>query len=178
MWSFRPLTRADFPQLQRWLRQPHVARWWAHETSDEAIEADFGAAADGTDPGEVFIATRDGVPLGLIQRYFVASFPPYVSELEQLLPVPPGAISIDYLVGEPTACGRGLGSAMIAAFVERTWRDWPAAASLLVPVHAQNPASWRALERAGLRRVAAGPLPPDNPADSDAHVVYAMERPG
>ena len=31
--ELRPLQRADFPLLARWLAEPLVARWWAHETT-------------------------------------------------------------------------------------------------------------------------------------------------
>ncbi len=46
-----------------------------------------------------------------------------------------------------------------------------------MPVAAGNRASWRALERAGFTRIAAGPLPPDNPIDPPDHVVYRLMRP-
>ncbi len=62
---------------------------------------------------------------------------------------------IDYLVAEPGERGRGRGSTMIRAFVadvvfgrHPTWTQ--AAAAPLVA----NAASWRALEKAGFRRVA------------------------
>ena len=47
---------------------------------------------------------------------------------------------------------------------------------MIVPVHAGNRASWRALERAGFTRVAAGELRPDNPRDSRDHYVYGLNR--
>src|ERR1700759_5255983 len=34
--GFRPLTRADFADVVAWQRQPHVARWWQDEATDEA----------------------------------------------------------------------------------------------------------------------------------------------
>ena len=45
-------------------------------------------------------------------------------------------------------------------------------------MHAENRASWRALESAGFARVAEGELEPDNPADTRAHVVYQLTRMG
>jgi len=47
--SFRRLTRADFPLLAGWLAEPHVARWWNHDVDPEALERDFGASADGAE---------------------------------------------------------------------------------------------------------------------------------
>ena len=175
--TFRPLTRADLPLLRRWLEEPLVARWWAHETSPEALEADFGPVVDGTDPAEVLLALTGGRPFGLVQRYRIADFPEYVEELEPVVAVPPGALSIDYLIGEPDVRGGGAGAAMLAAFVADSWPRHPDADSVLVPVAAGNVASWRALEGAGFVRVAEGPLTPDNPVDPPDHVLYLLRRP-
>ncbi|WP_336033795.1 GNAT family N-acetyltransferase [Geodermatophilus sp. FMUSA9-8] len=175
--GFRPLTRADLPLLGRWLEEPLMARWWVHETTPEALEADFGPCIDGTDPTEVLLALADGRPFGLVQRYRIADFPEYVDELTPVVAVPPRALSIDYLIGEPGVRGGGAGAAMLRAFVGESWAAYPEADAVLVPVAAGNVASWRALERAGFTRVAEGPLTPDNPVDPPDHVVYLLRRP-
>jgi aminoglycoside 6'-N-acetyltransferase len=162
--AFRPLRRTDFPLLARWLEEPRVARWWNHETSPEALERDFGPSIDGRDPTEMFVASADGRAYGFIQRYRLSDEPSYVAELSRLCTVPPGAISVDYLIGEPDMRGRGLGAAMIAQLTQGE--------DVLVPVAAGNVASWRALERAGFVRVAEGELEPDNPIDPPLHYVY------
>lgn len=177
MVQLRPLDRRDFPLLTRWLAEPHVARWWAHDPSPAAVEADFGAGVDGLEPTEYFIALAADRAIGLIQRYRIASWPDYGDEIEPLTAVPPGAASIDYLIGEPDALRHGLGSAMIRACVATIWRDWPDAGGVIVAVHADNTASWRVLQRAGFRRVASGEMAPDNPADDRRHVVYRIDRP-
>ena len=64
-----------------------------------------------------------------------------------------------------------------AALVARTWADHPDAGEIVVPVVAGNAASWRALERAGFARIAAGELEPDNPIDPPGHFIYAIRRP-
>lgn len=176
---FRPLARTDFPLLTRWLADPAVHRWWFHETEPEAIERDFAPTVDGDDPSQDWIALADDVPLGLVQFGRYADFPEYEEELQALLPVPPGAASIDYLVGDARHRGVGLGTAMIAAFVARVWAAEPDVTTLLVPVMEANRPSWRALERAGFRRVARGPLEPDNPVDAGdpTHVVLRLDRP-
>jgi aminoglycoside 6'-N-acetyltransferase len=175
--TFRPLTRADLPLLGRWLEEPLVARWWAHQTTPEALEADFGPAVDGTDPAEVLLALAGDRPFGLVQRYRIADFPEYVEELAPVVDVPPRALSIDYLIGEPDVRGGGAGAAMLAAFVAESWAAYPEADAVLVPVAAGNVASWRALEKAGFTRVAEGPLTPDNPVDPPDHVVLLLRRP-
>ncbi|SEF18071.1 GNAT family N-acetyltransferase [Jiangella alba] len=175
--TFRPVTRADLPLLGRWLEQPYVARWWNHDTGPDDLERDFGGTADGTEPGEDLLALDDGEPIGLVQRSRLADFAEYRDEFAALTDVPEGTATIDYLVGDPGRVGRGVGTAVIRAVVDDTWRTQPAVPALLVAVVAANERSWRALERAGFRRVAEGPMEPDNPVDDPLHYVYRLDRP-
>lgn len=175
--TFRPLRRDDFALLRGWLERPHVARWWNHETEPSAVERDFGGTADGTEPGEDLLALDDGVPVGLVQRSRLADFADYLEEFAALTEVPPDAVTIDYLVGDPGNTGRGTGTAMIRAVVADTWATQPETTAILVAVVAANTASWRALEKAGFRRVAEGPMEPDNPLDDPLHYVYRQDRP-
>lgn len=175
--SFRRFVRADFPLMQAWLAQPHVLRWWDHEISAEAVEADFGAAVDGAEPTDMFVALLQGRPIGFVQRYRFADYADYLAEVAQLTPTPASAWSIDYFIGEPAALRQGLGAAMLRATVAALWRDDAQAPAVIVPVNAANTASWRVLERAGFRRVAEGALSPDNPIDGWHHFVYRIDRP-
>jgi len=176
-YAFRPLTREDFALLASWLRQPHVARWWNHETDPAAIERDFGATVDGLEPNEDLLVLRDGEPIGLVQRSRLRDSPAYLAEFAAVVTVPDGAVTIDYLLGEPTTIGRGIGTAMIRAVVDDSWRRFPDAPAVVVAVVATNVASWLALERAGFTRVGEGEMEPDNPIDDPAHHVYRVDRP-
>lgn len=175
--EFRPIARSDFAMLSRWLRTPHVARWWADDWSDEGLEEMYGGCVDGTEPAQVFIAERAGRAIGLAQRFRIDAYPVYREELAVLADIPAGTSSIDYLIGPEDAIGRGWGAELIEAFTARLWHDDPGTTSIVVPVHAQNRASWRVLERAGFRRVAAGHLTPDNPVDTRDHFIYRLDRP-
>lgn len=172
MVSFRRLARDDFPLLARWLAEPVVARWWNHDSSPAAVERDFGPSVDGRDATEIFLALAGERPFGLIQRYPIAAYAEYLEELSTVCAVPVGALSFDYLIGEPDMRGRGLGAAMITAFVADSATRHPQARDVLVPVATANRPSWRALERAGFERFARGELAPDNPRDSRDHYVY------
>lgn len=176
-YRFRRLTRADFPLLARWLAQPHVARWWNHETTAEAVERDFGAAADRAEPGEDLLVLQDGEPIGLVQRARLADYPEELAAFAAITAVPTGTVTIDYLIGDPANVGRGIGTEMIRAVVADTWRAYPEAPAIIVAVVAGNVASWRALERAGLRGVAEGEMEPDNPVDDKLHYVHRVDRP-
>ncbi|GAA2613366.1 GNAT family N-acetyltransferase [Actinomadura fulvescens] len=177
MITWRRLGEPDFPLLGQWLAQPHVARWWYQEHSAEAVRRDFGPAAAGLDHSEDHLAFLDGRPFGLVQRCRLADEPVYLAELSALTDVPPGAMTIDYLIGDARLVGQGLGPRMIGSILRKTWTDHPEATCVLVPVVAANRASWRALEKAGLTRIAQGDLEPENPIDDRLHYVYRIDRP-
>ena len=174
--EFRRTTRADFPLLARWLGTPHVARFWNHETTPEAIERDFGGSVDGTEPSDDFIVEDAGVPVGFIQRSRICDYADEHIELIALADAPQDALTIDYFIREGAATGRGVGTRMIREFTDLCFADCPAASAIIVPVIAGNPASWKALAAAGYERIAEGHIPPDNPIDDGWHVVYRRDR--
>ena len=174
--TFRRVDRSDFPLLTAWLAEPHVARWWNHEFTIEAVERDFGPSADGEEPSEDHLAILDGAPIGLIQFSRYADYPEYVAELTPLLDVPDGAVSIDYLVGDPKLIGHGVGTAMISSFIARIWNVDPVPSCVIVPVCSANVASWRALLSCGFRLEARGDLKPDNPIDDPLHEILRLDR--
>lgn len=175
--QFLPIQRSDFALVSQWLSEPHVQRWWNADPALEAIESDYGGCIDGTEPARVFIAYCDGKAIGLIQSYRWGAYPAYLAEAAHIVRVPAEASSIDYLVGPAQACGKGTGAAMIAAFAATVWEGDPLTPAIIVPVHAENRCSWRALERAGFSRIAEGDLAPDNPIDGPEHVIYQLSRP-
>ncbi|REE94759.1 aminoglycoside 6'-N-acetyltransferase [Thermomonospora umbrina] len=177
MITWRRVHERDFPLLGQWLAQPHVARWWNQEHSIEAVTRDFGPSAAGLDPTEDHLALLDGRPFGLVQRLRLADEPRYVAELSAVTDVPPGAMSIDYLIGDLRHVGRGLGPRMIESMLHKIWDEHPQATCVLVPVVAANRPSWRALEKAGFTRVAEGDLEPDNPIDDRLHYIQRIDRP-
>ena len=148
--AFRPLTDDDLPMLHRWLNDPEVVRWWeGDDVSWEGVVRDYGSGS--TDPVEHWLAIVDGRPVGWIQCYAV------VDDLEEAAPwfalgVERSAAGIDYLVGDPADRGRGLGSAMIRAFVrDVVFANHPQWTQACAGPYAANVASCRALEKAGFR---------------------------
>ena len=176
--SWRRLVAADLPLLAHWLRDPKVARWWNHEHSIEAVERDFGPSVQGEEPGEDHVVLLDDHPIGLLQRSVIRDYPEDLAEFEAVVDVPDGAVQLDYLIGDASLRGRGLGSRMIAAAIQSTWSDCPTAPAVLVAVVAANTASWRALEKAGMQRIAQGPMGPDKQVDEPLHYLYRVDRPG
>lgn len=175
--SWRPLASADLPLLCEWLREPQVARWWNHDATEAGVNRDFGPSVRGEEPGEDLVVLLGGRPVGLLQRSVIADYPEDLTEFSTLVNVPDGAVELDYLIADPALRGHGLGARMIAQAVEDTWKASPTVPAVLVAVVAANTASWRALEKAGLQRIAEGAMSPDNPVDDPLHYVYRVDRP-
>lgn len=152
--TFRPLAESDLPLLHRWLNDPAVVTWWEGEdVSWPAVVRDYGPGHG--EPVEHWLALLDGEPLGWIQCYGADDFVEEETELwADHLDLATTA-GIDYLVGDRARRGRGLGAAMIRAFVRDVvfpaHPEWTRAAA--GPFEA-NGASWKALAKAGFRRLA------------------------
>lgn len=175
--TWRPLASADLSLLCEWLREPQVARWWNHDATEAGVNRDFGPSVRGEEPGEDLVMLLDGRPVGLLQRSAIADYPEDLVEFATLVEVPDAAVELDYMIADPALRGRGLGVRMITQAVEDTWKTHPSAPAVLVAVVAANTASWRALEKAGLQRIAEGAMTPENPLDDPLHYVYRVDRP-
>lgn len=173
--TFRLLARSDLPLLGRWIAAPHVQPWWREPADAASVEAAYGPAIDGPDPTELFVVQVDGWPIGFIQRCLLRDNSDY---REALSPagIDPDAATIDYLIGDPALVGQGLGSQLIVTFVADTWVRHPDVDSIVVAVQADNVASWRALEKAGFRRVWSGVVDSGHPSDDGDSHVYQLRR--
>ena len=143
--SFRPLTRADFGMLHEWLNRRHVAEWWQPVPTLEMLEDDFGPAIDGIVPHRCFIALLNGEPLGFIQVYTPVGFHHEGWWLDEH---DPGVRGIDQFLANSAQLGRGLGSAMVRAFVARLFAD-PAVTRVQTDPSPENARAIRAYEKAG-----------------------------
>ncbi len=184
--SFRPLQQSDLPLLADWLQRPHVAQWWREPSDLAAVEATYGPMIDRSDPTEGFIAVGqgpgDGRSLAFLQLYRLDDNPEWqraiaVALAEGDVQVVGPSAGIDYLIGDQTMTGRGLGRTMIAAFVDLVWGRYPDTAAVIVAVDQANEASWRALEGAGFVRAWAGVLSSEDPSDEGPSYVYVRRRP-
>ena len=149
---FRPLRKDDLPRMHRWLNDPAVVRWW------EGADVSWPAVVRRYQPErwgrvEHWIALDAEQPFGWLQCYCAADMIDGETYYWQDHVELGETAGIDYFVGEATRRTRGLGSAMIRAFVRDVvfgrHPEWRFAAA--GPFEANVP-SWRALENAGFRR--------------------------
>jgi aminoglycoside 6'-N-acetyltransferase len=100
--------QGDLQLLERWLRSPHVVRWWG---TPELHLAALGQRSRDSHA----VITVDGRPVGYLcwQRP-----PPEELEAAGLTDLPEDLVDIDILIGEPELLGRGVGSRALALLVE------------------------------------------------------------
>lgn len=175
--TFRPLSVGDLPKLAVWLAAPHVEEWWPEPHDPASVESRFLPVAQGLDTTEGFVILDDASPIGYIQRYRLADEPEWRRAVAVAIDVPDEAAGIDYLIGDPSAIGRGVGSQAITAFVVELWESLGDITVVVVAVQQLNLASWRALEKARFQRVWAGKLDTDDPSDQGPAFLYLRSRP-
>jgi cytidyltransferase-like protein len=170
--TVRPLSRDHFPLLRRWLAMPHVQAWWGSEPVTPAVvERKYGPRADGAGPTLVFVIELAGQPVGIIQCYRHADH----ADWDRAVGIP-AAAGIDYLIGEPAACGHGVGSAAITGFAPQVFARYPDVAVIVAVPQAANHASRRALEKAEFSLLDERQLDSDDPSDAGPSAIYARGR--
>ena len=116
---FQPLREDDLTLLREWLLRPHVAAWWGLAESIDELRSDYLLSVDQPNATRAYIAQMAGKPIGFIQAYVVMAHGGGWWESE----TDPGARGIDQFLAEADQLGRGLGRAMIRAFVGRLFAD-------------------------------------------------------
>lgn len=150
-YAFPPLRESDLDLARRWLREPHVARWFHDDPEEtdypEGTIRDWVEAMRGDDPTDMHLIELDGRPIGVIQAYRVDDHPEYAAQLG-VLPAP--AFGIDLFIGDAELIGHGHGPALIRAFVATAARRYALGYCVIGPSKT-NVAAIRAYEKAGFR---------------------------
>lgn len=143
--SFRPLSRSDFPLLQKWLSSPHVAAWWGDPPDIAAVNEKYGPRIDGAQPTHVFVIEYQGRPVGWIQWYLWCDYPEHSLQLD----AEPLSAGIDLAIGELAMMGLGLGPAAIREFLRQIVFAEKRIESVITDPAEANVRSLRAFEKAG-----------------------------
>ena len=159
-YTFRPLTRADFPMICDWLTEPHIGGWWGDgETETALMTADLEADPVPTD---MRIVELDGAPFAYVQDYDVHHFdmPHYAS-------LPPQSRATDTFLGDPAYLGQGHAVGYLSQRLSDLRRRYPLVA---VDPDMQNKHAIHTYARAGLRRRWTAP-------NEDGTLVAVMTQP-
>ena len=164
--KFQLLKPADFGMLHNWLGRPHVREWWGPAPSLAEIEIDYLPLTHSESTTRGYIAWREDQAIGFVQSYVVLGsgdgWWPDATD--------PGARGMDQFLAHPEDLGRGLGSAMIRAFVQELFLD-PSVTKVQVDPSPHNERAIRSYVRAGFHDLGAIDTP------DGAAVLMVCERP-
>lgn len=146
--SFRPVAIADLDLIAGWLAQPHVRQWWGEPETEIAAIRDMVEGRDTTRP---FLILSDREPVGYIQVWRISHFQTdaWTDDNPWLLALADGTVGVDMMIGAPDRIEKGLGPAVLSAFVAQL-RDEGHERIVIDPDPA-NTRAVRAFEKAGFR---------------------------
>ena len=162
--------------LARWLGNDHVQAWWRDPRASSTVQEKYGPRVRGEVPIEVFVASAEGVDVGIMQRYRIADHPETLASLDGTGFDASDAAGMDYLLGDGATVGRGVGTEMIRGFTDKLFAEFDDVANVAVTPQAANAASCRVLEKAGYERVWLGTLESDRPSDRGETALYVCSR--
>ena len=137
----RPATAGDRFLIRRWLRLPHVERWWGRAA---ATEAAVGMAL--ASPSALCrMILWETEPIGYAHAVDASL---WAAELPAGLPA--GCWGIDLFIASPAHRGRGAGRHTLQRLTDEVFQTTMAVACAVVPPIA-NEAAVRTYERAGFR---------------------------
>ena len=165
--SFRPLQASDLPMLHTWLARTHWTEWWGEAPTPAEVEAEYGAWIKDPTQVQPYIALLDGQPFAYIQSYVAMGSGEGWWEDE----TDPGVRGIDQSIANAAQLGRGLGTAMVKAFVARLFAD-RAVTRIQTDPDPRNARAIRCYEKAGFQAVGEVQTP-----DGTA-LLMVCERPG
>ena len=140
-YTFRPMTAADLPLIGRWLREPHVRKWWGDPDEQLAL-----IGSDLTEPAmDQFIVLAGDRLVAYLQCYSLTAWNTGFGAQ------PEGTRGIDQFIGESDMIGRGHGSAFIRPFVGDKLRQ--AVPRVVTDPDPLNLRAVRAYEKAGFEKV-------------------------
>jgi aminoglycoside 6'-N-acetyltransferase len=147
--ALRAAGHGDLPDLVRWRQAAHVHKWWVAEgePSEENVTAQYAPEIDGMTPTRLWIAEVNGRSVGFVQDYRIKDYPEFA-----MLGPDPEAIGLDYAIGEESWVGKGLGTRILWAWLQRTRHRFPEATAYFAAPDHRNESSLRVLDKLGFER--------------------------
>jgi RimJ/RimL family protein N-acetyltransferase len=148
--EFEAVQKCHMPMLQAWLAQPHWREWWGDPETELAYIIDMVEGRDTTKP---FVFNVDGKPIGYIQYWFIG--PHQTEEWSRnnpwLMALPSEAVGVDISIGDPKNLSKGIGSAVLRAFVGMLYGE--GYRTVIIDPDPKNTRAVLAYEKAGFKPV-------------------------
>ena len=144
--TLRVMTHGDLDLVTRWRDSEAVRRWWqiGEEQTMEQIRQMYAERIEGRSPTRMWMVEVNGRSIGFMQDYRIGDYPEYA-----VLAPDPDALGLDYAIGADEWRGRGLGPAVIWAWMCRARELHPGVTSYFAAPDHRNRASLRILAKAG-----------------------------
>ena len=156
--TFTPMGEHDLAMMREWLLRPHVAEWWGPAQTIDELREDYVLHVDEPNATRAYVVRREGEPIGFIQAYVVlGSGDGWWEDATD-----PGARGIDQFIAVESLLSRGIGRAMIGAFLDELFAD-PAVTVIQTDPRPDNPRAIRCYTAAGFEPVSVVDTP-DGPA--------------
>jgi aminoglycoside 6'-N-acetyltransferase len=161
----RPMTHGDLDLVTRWRDGEAVRRWWqiGQEQTLEQIRRMYAERIEGRSPTRMWMVEVNGRSIGFVQDYRIGDYPEYA-----VLAPDPDALGLDYAIGADEWRGRGLGPAVIWAWMRGARERHPGVTSYVAAPDHRNRASLRILAKAGFTE---GTWFDDPQSDGSVHTV-------
>ena len=157
--TLRRLTVHDLPMLHDWLNRPHIVQWWGAERPTWAqVREQYDPAALAQESVTAYVGLLGEVPFAYAQSYVAlgAGGGWWPEETD------PGVRGIDQSIADAQLLGKGLGTRLVRALVQRLFTD-PAVTRIQTDPAPDNLRAIRCYEKAGFRRMKVVATP-DGPA--------------
>ena len=139
-YAFRPMSAADLPTIQRWLKTPHVCEWW----HDPAAQFELVSGDLGHPDMAQFIVSADAREFAYLQCYNLSAWDSGFG------PQPEGTRGIDQFIGLSDMIGHGHGSRFIRQFVDDLLKS--GTPRVVTDPDPDNSRAVRAYEKAGFEK--------------------------
>ena len=149
--SFRRVTEFDIPNLVSWHSDEEVAKWWwdsQDEPRDTAIQRWAESANASGDKTDRYIITVNDEDIGEIQDCVLADYPNHAAEVGI-----DDSASVDMLIGVTEWRNRGVGTAVLASFVDEIVFRRPGIKTCTIDPEPRNKRAIRCYEKVGFRYV-------------------------
>ena len=146
--QFEPVKPRHYPLLKRWLKSPHISRWWGNPEEEFGYIRDMVEGRGSTRP---FICMLESRPIGYVQMWFVGEHrnEPWVTSHPWLRMLPSSSIGVDITIGDPDLLSIGVGSTALRIFCEQLRAD--GYRTIVIDPDPDNSRAVRAYEKAGFQ---------------------------
>lgn len=143
--SFKPIAEYDLDLLCAWLNKPHVKEWWDDHLTETEIKNKYTTRIQNDSVVQSFIVHLNNQPIGFIQSYLANKVGDgwWPDEEE-------GTVGIDQFIGEEAYLNRGIGTAMIHAFIKKLYAHADVK-KIMTDVDPENKRARRCYEKVGFR---------------------------